>query len=217
MKVSRAQTRANYDRLSRWYDVLAGSSETRYRELGLRGLEVHPGERVLEIGPGTGHALLTLAQTVGPTGAAWGLDLSPAMCQMARQRLGTMQAPAGPAVVVCGDAISLPVVSGVFDAIFMSFTLELFEAEDMEKVLKECWRLLRMQGRLGVVALSDRGQPSLTRRMYAWAHRRFPAWIDCRPIAVADTLTQYEFHIRSATEGSMWGLPVEVVIAGKGL
>ena len=61
--VTRAQTQANYGRLSRWYDLLAGSSERKYCELGLRMLDVRSGERVLETGS-------------GPTGSAVGMDLS---------------------------------------------------------------------------------------------------------------------------------------------
>ncbi len=65
MTITRAQTRATYDRLSRWYDLLTGASERRFRNLGLCELDVRPGERVLEIGPGTGQALVVLAQAAG--------------------------------------------------------------------------------------------------------------------------------------------------------
>jgi ubiquinone/menaquinone biosynthesis C-methylase UbiE len=72
--MSRDATRANYDRLSRWYDSFS-SSERRFTETGLRLLDPKPDEAILEIGFGTGHALAALAQTA----RVWGIDLSPGM------------------------------------------------------------------------------------------------------------------------------------------
>ena len=59
---------ASYDRMSGWYDLLARPSEKKYTELGLRMLSVQEGETVLEIGFGTGHAIVALAQSVGESG-----------------------------------------------------------------------------------------------------------------------------------------------------
>jgi ubiquinone/menaquinone biosynthesis C-methylase UbiE len=216
MTVARAQTRANYDRLSRWYDLLAGSAERRYRELGLAGLAVGPGERVLEIGPATGQALILLARAAGPTGTACGIDLSPGMCRVARQRTGQTASGLPRASIVCGDAVELPFPGGVFDALFMSFTLELFAPDDMARVLAECRRVLRAGGRLGVVAMAESGPPNLMDRLYRGAHRRFPAWIDCRPIPVTEILAGAGFRISSTTHGSLWGLAVAVAVGSKG-
>lgn len=215
MTVTRAQTRATYDRLSRWYDLLTGASERRFRNLGLCELDVQPEERVLEIGPGTGQALVVLAQAAGSMGIACGLDLSPGMCQVARQRIARGASLAVPAIVICGDAVALPVADGILDAIFMSFTLELFVPNDMARVLEECRRILRDGGRLGVVALSEFGRPNLMRRLYGWAHRRFPAWVDCRPIPVTRVLAEQGFRIRNVSHADLWGLPLEVAVASK--
>jgi ubiquinone/menaquinone biosynthesis C-methylase UbiE len=215
MTASRAQTRANYDRLSRWYDLLAGSSERKHRDIALHQLAVQEGERVLEIGPGTGRALAVLGHTVGPTGAAWGLDLSPGMCRAAQRHIATATPSLRLAAVVCGDAIALPFPSNTLDALFMSFTLELFTADDMVRVLQECRRVLREGGRLGVAALSECGRPNLVERAYGWAHRRFPAWIDCRPIPVSEVLAENGFQVGGVIRGSMWGLHVEIAVARK--
>lgn len=212
MSQTKARTRANYDRLSRWYDLIAGSSE---RAIGLRGLALldpRPGERALEIGAGTGALLAELARRVGPDGAAWGVDLSPGMCRVARARLA--RARASPSVAaICGDAERLPFPAGAFDAIFMSFTLELFDDAEMATVLDECQRILRAGGRLGVVALAEAGRSGLMARLYAWAHRRFPALVDCRPIQSAHILAEHGFRVVEVTRGALWGLPLEIVLS----
>ncbi len=215
MTVSRLQTRANYDRLSPWYDLLAGGSERKFSDLGLRELDVRPGERVLEIGPGTGHALVKLAQAAGPTGMACGLDLSPGMCRVARQRMARSAFATVPGAVICGDAVELPFADGAFDAVYMSFTLELFAPADMAYVLEECQRVLGDGGRLGIVALSESGPPNLMQRLYNWAHRRLPTLIDCRPIPVPQTLADHGFRLHNAAHGRLWGLALEVAVASK--
>ena len=67
---------ASYTRLSKWYDRLGRSSEGPHIAEGLRLLDVQPGERVLEVGFGTGHSLIALAHAVGSTGQVIGIDLA---------------------------------------------------------------------------------------------------------------------------------------------
>ena len=178
-----------------------------------RNLTREPGENVLEIGFGTGHCLVSLAQSVGPTGKVYGLDLSEQMLDVARDNLHK----AGLAERVelsCGDALKLAYSSDTIDAIFMSFTLELFDTPEIPKVLAECKRVLRRGGRIVVVGVSKEGDGGIVLRAFEWSHRHFPNLVDCRPIFIRQSLESAGFRIESAERKMMW-VPVEVVLALK--
>ena len=211
MKQSHNSTRYNYDRLSRWYDWFA-SSEKHFTEIGLRMLKIQPGEKVLEIGFGTGQGLVALAHSAGETGKVYGIDLSEGMFRVAQARI----ARAGLSSRVelhLGDAANLPFEDDFFDAIFISFTLELFDTPEIPLVLGECKRVLREDGRLGVVALEKKDCRAV--KIYEWFHARMPALVDCRPIHARKTIEAAGFELAEASEEAMWGLPVEIVIARK--
>ena len=111
------QTAATYDRISGWYDLLAGS-EQRAARLGMKMLAVQHRERILEIGCGSGHALDELASAAGDVGVVCGVDVSPRMLALSRSRT---RMPACHVWRVCADATLLPCASRTFDAAFMSF------------------------------------------------------------------------------------------------
>jgi demethylmenaquinone methyltransferase/2-methoxy-6-polyprenyl-1,4-benzoquinol methylase len=207
---SRAQARASYDRLSRWYDLL-GSSERKLTEAGLELLDLRPGQGVLEIGFGTGQALVVLAERVGATGQVFGVDISAGMCGVAQARV--RRAGLEERVTLwCGDATRLACPDGVWDAALMSFALELFDTPEIPVVLGECRRVLRSGGRLAVVALSRRGGAGAMLKSYEWAHDHFPQWVDCRPILAERALAEAGFRVAAAARRSMWGLGVEIVV-----
>ena len=212
---SKEAAKASYDQLSWWYDLLAGCFERKYQDAALQQLEVKQGERILEIGFGTGYALVTLAQSVGSSGKVYGIDLSEGMCRVAQERVRKAHL-AERVELTCGDAARLSYVAQSFDAVYISFTLELFDTPEIPLVLHECWKVLRNGGRLGVVAMSKRGKPTVMTRLYEWAHRKFPRYVDCRPIFVRQALEDAGFHVVTVTAMSMWGLPVDVVVGSLG-
>lgn len=213
MNRPRHAARLAYNRMSRWYDAL-GRSEWRFVDMGLRMLALGEGEGVLEVGCGTGRAFVAIAQAVGASGLAVGLDIAEGMLAAANVRL-ERAGVARRSFLVMADGAALPFGDGTFDVVFMSFTLKLFNNPDIPIVLSECARVLRAAGRLGVVALSREGGGRMV-RLYEWAHGRWPQWIDCRPICAQQTLEGAGFITRRVARGVLWGLPVEVVLGAKG-
>jgi demethylmenaquinone methyltransferase/2-methoxy-6-polyprenyl-1,4-benzoquinol methylase len=65
---SREETRHYYNKIARIYDLMAEHSEGPMREMGVKMLDVRPGEKVLEIGFGTGHCIVELAKAAEPDG-----------------------------------------------------------------------------------------------------------------------------------------------------
>jgi ubiquinone/menaquinone biosynthesis C-methylase UbiE len=210
---SKDETRAYYDKISGVYDLLAERSEGPVRQAGLDRLALAPGERVLEIGYGTGHCLVELAKAVGPEGRVFGTDLSEGMRARAQERL-ERERLTDTVELSCGDAARLSYPDGSIDAVFVSFTLELFDTPEIPLVLAECRRVLRMGGRIGVVAISKEGKDGLAVGAYEWTHRHFPNLLDCRPIFARRALEDAGFSIIDATITKMW-VPVEIVVAEK--
>jgi ubiquinone/menaquinone biosynthesis C-methylase UbiE len=211
------QAAASYTRLSKWYDRLGGSEE-QHIAAGLRLLNARPGERALEFGFGTGHSLVSLAQNVGQAGRVCGVDLSPGMIAVARERI-EKEHLAERITVQRGNVLHLPYASDTFDIVFSSFMLDLIDTPDLPLVLNECRRVLRANGRVGFVSMSKACEARASQivvKVYERAHRWLPALIDCRPIYVQALLVTAGFQIETAQTRSMWGLPVEIVIARKG-
>lgn len=211
---SKQDARETYDRLSSWYDLLAGTSERKYRLAGLDLLHAEKGDNLLEIGFGTGDSLLKIGEAADKDGLVIGTDISLGMCREAAKRLQGSSATQA-VTILCADAVHLPLRDAVFDGIFMSFVLELFDTPEIPVVLNQCQRVLKPGGELVVVALDKPRKPGLAVRVYEWAHKQFPKYADCRPIYVRKSLEDAGFTVVNDKQMSMWGLPVAVVQAEK--
>jgi ubiquinone/menaquinone biosynthesis C-methylase UbiE len=201
-----------YDRISGVYDALADASEREARTLGVSLLAPSGSEHILEIGCGTGHALVDIAKRLSPKGRVFGIDVSRGMLEIAEKSVQDAALGERIAELRLGDAKELPYESDAFDAVFASFTLELFSEAEISVVLGEISRVLRPGGRLGVVSLSTTHESLAIVDVYRFLHRHFPHIVDCQPIDARSYLERAGFEILAAEGVSIWGLPVLAIV-----
>tara|TARA_R110002111_G_scaffold247140_3_gene310105 strand:- start:46064 stop:46726 length:663 start_codon:yes stop_codon:yes gene_type:complete len=207
-------TKSFYDRISHSYDLLADSNEHVAREKGLAALAITAGENVLEIGYGTGHSLVSLAQAVGETGSVYGVDISDGMKKVSEKRV-TEAGVADRVNLSVAITPPLPFEDQAFDVVSMSFTLELFPLESIPEVLQEIKRVLKPGGRLGVVSMAlpkEGDKDSFLEKTYKWMHQHFPHIVDCQPIDAAGFLKEAGFTITAENNMDIWTMPVAVLV-----
>ena len=111
-----------------------------------RILAPQPGERTLEVGPGTGYYTLDIAQQIAPDGVLEILDLQQEMLDHTMRKASERHITN--IVPTQGDAQELPYPNDTFDAAYMTVTLG--EVPDQDAVLRELCRVLKPGGRLVV-------------------------------------------------------------------
>ncbi len=131
----------------RWLDELGSwPFYEAYKRRSIELLDLHPGERALDVGCGTGDVVVSIAQITGTPGCAVGLDSSETMIDEARRRTRELGLPVE---VVVGDAHSLPFEDGSFDACRADRVLQ--HLERPLEALGEMVRVTRSGGRVLVV------------------------------------------------------------------
>ena len=210
---TKEDTKSFYNSIASVYDMLAERSERSLRRTGVNRLAPRAGESLLEIGFGTGHTLVELAEAVGSDGKVYGVDLAENMVAAATNRM-RQEELSDRVDLICGDAMQLPFDANTMDGIIMIFTLELFDVVDIPRVLFECHRVLRPGGRIVVIGMSKEGKQGVAVHTFEWFHRLFPHLMDCRPIYVRRALESADFRIDSAKIEYMW-VAVEIVSATK--
>jgi arsenite methyltransferase len=146
-----------------------------------------PGETVLDLGSGGGIDVLLSAKRVGPSGRAYGLDMTDEMLALAREN----QRKAGATNVefLKGEIEQIPLPSGSVDVIISNCVINL--SADKDRVLAEAFRVLKPGGRLAVSDVVVRGPiPTQIRRSVE-------LWIGC----VAGALEEQEYRDKLTRAG----------------
>jgi len=211
---TKKEARQAYNSISRYYGYTAGALGWKYSEMALQRLLIAEGETVLEIGFGTGYCLKLMAELVGGRGKVYGIDVSSGMIEKTKTRL-EKAGLTGRAELCCADATCLPFDDNVFDAVFMSFVLEVMDTPEIPRVLEETKRVLKPGGRLGVASMSKENGESVFLRVYEWIHNRWPKYVGSRPIYAGQALLDAGFPIKCKEKVRIFRLPAEIIVAVK--
>ncbi|HEU0079114.1 MAG TPA: arsenite methyltransferase [Longimicrobiaceae bacterium] len=156
--------------------------------------QLNEGETVLDLGSGGGIDVLLSARRVGPTGRAYGLDMTDEMLELARRN----QREAGVENVefLKGHIEEIPLPDAAVDVIISNCVINL--SADKAQVLREAFRVLKPGGRFAVSDVVVRGEVPAEMR------RSMELWVGC----VAGALEEGEFR-RLLTEVGFEDVEIE--------
>ena len=143
--------------------------------------ELNEGEVVLDLGSGGGIDVLLSAKRVGPTGKAYGLDMTDEMLNLARRNADA--AGATNVEFLKGEIEHIPLPDNSVDVIISNCVINL--SADKSKVLAEAFRVLKPGGRFAVSDVVVRGE------VPAEVRRSMELWVGC----VAGALEEEEFKL----------------------
>jgi arsenite methyltransferase len=148
---------------------------------------LEPGQTVLDLGSGGGIDVLLSARRVGPTGKAYGLDMTDEMLALAREN----QRKAGATNVefLKGTIEAIPLPDNTVDVIISNCVINL--SSDKDTVLREAFRVLKPGGRFAVSDVVVRGE------VPAEIRRSMELWVGC----IAGALEEQEYSSKLQSAG----------------
>jgi len=156
--------------------------------------ELREGETVLDLGSGGGIDVLLSARRVGPTGKAYGLDMTDEMLALANEN--KRKAGALNVEFLRGEIENIPLPDNSVDVIISNCVINL--SADKQRVIEEAFRVLRPGGRFAVSDVVVRGE------VPAEVKRNMELWVGC----VAGALEESDYR-RLLKEAGFSGIDIE--------
>jgi len=150
-------------------------------------IELKPGETVLDLGSGGGIDVLLSAKRVGPTGKAYGLDMTDDMLALAREN--QQQAGVENVEFLKGEIERIPLPDNSVDVVISNCVINL--SADKDRVLREAFRVLKPGGRFAVSDVVVRGE------VHEEVRKSMLLWVGC----IAGALEEKEYAAKLARAG----------------
>jgi demethylmenaquinone methyltransferase / 2-methoxy-6-polyprenyl-1,4-benzoquinol methylase len=176
-----SEVQAMFDRIARVYDrlnsVMTAGLHHQWRRRAAQLAELAPGGRALDVATGTGDLAFELGHRVAPGGTVIGIDFSPAMLELAREKaLRRAQVTSSPVQVAIefahANAMALPFGDDEFDAATVGFGARNFA--DLDRGLAEMARVVKPGGTVVVLEITSPSEPPLSTFFDLWFDRIVP-------------------------------------------
>jgi ubiquinone/menaquinone biosynthesis C-methylase UbiE len=207
-RLSQEEVKEVYNGLAWIYDVWGALTEKRARRRGIELAGVKDGESVLDVASGTGLILADIVK-INRNGLNAGIDISTGMLQKARSRLKDTSVRVE---LKQASAFSIPYPDAHFDLLINGYMFDLMPVESMPKILAEFRRVLKPDGRLVLMNMTEGERPGS--QLYQWIYQRAPVLMGgCRGVKLASLLTQAGFQIMTREYHQQLFFPSEVILA----
>jgi ubiquinone/menaquinone biosynthesis C-methylase UbiE len=210
-RVGQEDIQAVYDKIAPIYDVWGKLTETRARDRAIALADIQDGQTVLEVAVGTGIAFYEILKR-NRGGRNIGIDLSPGMLAKAKKRVRRL--PASNYSLEIGSAFNLDIEDETIDTLINNYMFDLIAFDDMDKIIKEFKRVLKSDGRLVLVNMTEGER--FGSGVYDAIYRISPRTMGgCRGVKLADRLQRHGFAVEKREYYQQMLFPSEVILARK--
>ena len=208
-KLNKKEIVKTYSGKASVYDIWGQLTETNARIRSLALANIADGETILEVAVGTGLTFLEILKA-NPHGTNHGVDLTPAM--LAKAKAKAAKTGATNYTLSEGDAYKLNFPDQQFDLLVNNYMFDLLPEEDFGKVLREFKRVLKPDGRMVLVNMTQ--SHKYPQKIWDLVYRIQPSWMGgCRGVLLSEPMREAGFkNIRRETM-SQFSFPSEILTA----
>lgn len=210
-RIARDDIGSVYDHVAPIYDLWARLTESRARHRALELADIQDGQDILEVAVGTGVAFFAMAE-LNPNGTNTGIDISTGMLNRAKRRLQKL--PHRNWSLKTGTAFKLDVPNESVDLLMNNYMFDLVSFADMDTVIGEFKRVLRKDGKLMLVNMTQGER--FGSHIYGRIYRLSPkAMGGCRGVHMSNRLEKHGFRIETREYVHQMLFPSEIVLGRK--
>jgi ubiquinone/menaquinone biosynthesis C-methylase UbiE len=200
-----------YDKIAPIYDIWGKLTESHARNRAIELAEIIDGQSILEVAVGTGLAFYEIVKR-NQNGMNTGIDLSKGMLERAKKRVS--QFSAANYSLELGSAFNLNIKDESIDTLVNNYMFDLISFEDMDKILMEFKRILKKDGKLILVNMTEGER--FGSKLYDFIYNISPKTMGgCRGVKLTERLQQQGFKVEIREYYQQMLFPSEVILAYK--
>ena len=208
-KLNKTEVIKVYSQNAPIYDIWGLMTETKARQRSLALANISDGEAILEVAIGTGLTFQEILKA-NPNGRNMGIDITPAMLKKAKlkaEKSGTTNYE-----ISIGDAYNLRFPDSQFDVLFNNYLFDLLPEQDFMLVLKEFKRVLKPNGRIIIVNMTQGER--FYQHFWEFVYRINPKLMGgCRGVMLSQMMSASGFENIDRAMVSQFGFPSEIITA----